>query len=388
MMADGADIAPGTDIATGDEDPAKAARLAKRKKWLIRLALLVAAVAISWLVWYLVVGRNRVTTDNAYVNAEMAQITPLISGTVTAVKVKDTDFVHKGDILVELDRSDSRIAVAEAEAALATARREFQQAQAMNGALSARVGARSADIAMTQAQLSAAEGDMEKAATDLRRREALASSGAVSGEELTDARKSYSSARAALATARAAIVESQSARAAAQGDLAANQALVSDSNVDTAPAVLAAKARLESARNDLDDTIIKAPIDGVVVKRHVQLGQRVEQGAQIMAIIPIGQVYIDANFKERQLTRVKVGMAATVTADIYGGDIVYHGKVAGIAGGTGAAMSLIPAQNATGNWIKVVQRLPVRIELDPKELAKNPLRVGLSTEVKIDLAGE
>ncbi len=164
--------------------------------------------------------------------------------------------------------------------------------------------------------------------------------------------------------------------------------MVRGSSEATDPAVRAALAKLEAARLDLGRTTIRAPIDGVVTRRQVQLGQRLTQGQPIMSIVPIGQLYVDANFKERQLERVKVGMPAKVTADLYGGDVVYHGKVAGIAGGTGASMAMIPAQNATGNWIKVVQRLPVRIELDPKELAAHPLRVGLSTEVEIDLSGK
>ena len=159
------------------------------------------------------------------------------------------------------------------------------------------------------------------------------------------------------------------------------------STEDSDPAVLAAKARLRSAQLNFDRAIIRAPIDGVVTKRQVQVGQRVAQGAAIMTIVPVSKVYVDANFKERQLRRVKIGMPATVVSDLYGGSVVYHGRVAGLSGGTGASMALIPAQNATGNWIKVVQRLPVRIELDPKELAEHPLRVGLSTEVEIDLSG-
>jgi len=150
--------------------------------------------------------------------------------------------------------------------------------------------------------------------------------------------------------------------------------------------VLAAKAKLAAAKLDLDRTIIRAPVEGVVARRQVQVGQRVSQGTPIMTIVPLSKVYVEANFKERQLRRVRPGQAATVTADIYGGDVVYHGRVVGFSGGTGAAFALIPAQNATGNWIKVVQRLPVRIALDPKELAAHPLRVGLSTEVKVDLS--
>ncbi|HEX7822116.1 MAG TPA: HlyD family efflux transporter periplasmic adaptor subunit, partial [Sphingobium sp.] len=189
-----------------------------------------------------------------------------------------------------------------------------------------------------------------------------------------------------LAQAQAGVVMAESTRGAAIGELAANDALVRGSTEDSDPGVMAAKAKLDAARLELDRTVVRAPIDGVVTKRQAQVGQRVAQGTPIMTIVPLTQVYVDANFKERQLARVKVGMPATVTADIYGSGVVYHGKVVGFSGGTGSSMALIPAQNATGNWIKVVQRLPVRIALDPKELAEHPLRIGLSTDVEIDLA--
>ncbi len=373
---------------SADEMQAKAASSYTRRKWLVRLAMAVAGAAVIWGLWYLLIGRNHVSTDNAYVNAEVAQVTPLLSAAVLEVKVKDTQHVKKGDELVLLDPANAKIAVAEAEAQLAEARRRFRQAVANNEALAAKVTSRAADIASSKAQLGAAEADLEKAQIDLQRREALAQSGAVSGEELTDAKKALASAKAAVTAARAGVALAQANRNSAQGDLAASEALVSGSTVDTDPGVLAAKARLDDAKLDLGNTVIRAPIDGVITRRQVQVGQRVERGKPIMTIVPVGQVYVDANFKERQLTEVKIGMPAKVTADIYGGSVTYHGKVAGIAGGTGASMSLIPAQNATGNWIKVVQRLPVRIELDPKELAEHPLRVGLSTEVEIDISGD
>jgi membrane fusion protein, multidrug efflux system len=370
------------DVAVG-----RSAQAQKRKTWLTRLALVVGGAALIFGLWYLLIGRNNVSTDNAYVNAEVAQVTPLVSGPVIEVAVKDTQTVKAGDVLVRIDPTNVRIAVAQAEADLAAARRHFKQAVASTGAMSAQVSARSAGIAQAQAQLGAAQADYDKASIDLRRRQALAASGAVSGEELTTARKALASSQAALATARAGIAQAEANRSTAAGELAANTAMVSGLTVDTDPAVQAAQARLDSARLDLDRTIIRAPIAGTVTRRQVQLGQRVNQGQSIMTLVPLTQLYIDANFKERQLRRVRPGMTATVTADIYGSSVTYHGKVAGIGGGTGASMAIIPAQNATGNWIKVVQRLPVRIELDPKELAEHPLRLGLSTEVKIDISG-
>jgi membrane fusion protein, multidrug efflux system len=379
---------PVPEAAEEDDTVKKATRSAQRRLWLRRLAIAVIVLGIGFGLWYVLVGRNHVGTDNAYVNAEQAQVTPLISGQAIEVRVKDTQAVKRGDVLVVLDPSNQRIAVAQAEAELAEARRRFRQNLATNSALSAQVSARGADIEQARAQLTAARADFDKARIDLQRRQALAGNGAVSGEELSSARQAFDSARAKLAQAQAAIAQAQSTRAAAQGEFAANNALVNGSSEDTDPAVQAARAKLDAARLDLDRTVIRAPIDGTVTKRQVQLGQRVAQGAPIMTIVPLNEVYIDANFKERQLRGVRVGMPATATADIYGGSVTYHGRVAGIAGGTGASMALIPAQNATGNWIKVVQRLPVRIELDPKEVAAHPLRVGLSMEVEIDVRGK
>ncbi|SEI71434.1 membrane fusion protein, multidrug efflux system [Sphingobium sp. AP50] len=361
-------------------------RQSARKTWLIRLAVVVIVVGLLWAAWYLLVGRNHVGTDNAYVNAEMAQVTPLISAQAIEVLVSDTQAVKKGDVLVKLDPTNAQIAVAQAEADLADARRRFRQTQATSQSLAAQVDARGADIVQARAQLATAQADFDKARIDLQRREALVNDGAVSGDEVTTARKGYAAAKAALDLARAGVQTAQATRGAATGQLEANDALVRGSTIDTDPAVMAAQAKLDSAKLDLDRSIIRAPIDGVITKRQVQVGQRVAQGNSIMTIVPLGHLYVDANFKERQLRDVKVGMPATVTSDLYGGDVVYHGKVVGFSGGTGSSLSLIPAQNATGNWIKIVQRLPLRIALDPKELAAHPLRVGLSMDVEIDLS--
>ncbi|MDE2597117.1 MAG: biotin/lipoyl-binding protein, partial [Sphingomonadales bacterium] len=291
-----------------DADLAKAARLEKRKTWLRRLGLVVVLLAALWLAYYLLFGRNHVSTDNAYVNAEVAQITPLISASATAVHVTETQFVKAGTVLVELDGTNARIALAQAEADLAEARRRFRQALANNSALAAQVSARDAGIGQASAQLAAAQADFDKARIDLQRREALAGTGAVSGEELTAARRAAAAARAAMATAQAGIAQAQSTRRSAEGQLAANDALVRGSSEATDPGVMAAMARVDAARLDLDRTQIKAPIDGVVTQRRVQVGQRLAQGAPIMTIVPLGKVYIDANFKERQLRRVRIGM--------------------------------------------------------------------------------
>ena len=372
-------------VSEGEDEAAAAARTGARKTWLVRLGIAVVVIGAVWGLWYFLVAQNYVSTDNAYVNAETAQVTPLISGAVIELRVKDTQTVKQGEVLAVLDQANTRIALAQAEADLAGARRRFRQAQATGGALSAQIAVGSADIAQTRAHLTSAQADYAKAEIDLQRRQALSASGAVSGEELTAARRAFAAAQAAVVKARAAVQQAQAGQQAAQGQYAANDALVSGSNVDSDPAVLAAQAKVDAARLDVERTVIRAPIAGVITRRQVQLGQRVTAGNSIMMIVPVAQLFVDANFKERQLRRVRIGMPVKVTADIYGSDVVYHGRVAGLSGGTGASMALIPAQNATGNWIKVTQRLPVRIELDPKELAAHPLRVGLSTEVEIDL---
>ena len=374
--------------AEAEAAAARAHRATARRTWLTRLVIVVVLLGLVWAAWYFLIGRNHVSTDNAYVNAEIAQVTPLIAGTVTEVLAKDTQIVRRGDILVVLDPANGEIAMAQAEAELADAQRRYHRAVATNSALSAQISSRGSAIAQAQAQLAAAQADAAKSGADLRRNQHLVKEGIVSAEQLGASRKAQASAQASVAAAQAAVAQAQSNRAAAQGEFAANDAMVRGSSEATDPAVRATLAKLDAARLDLGRTTIRAPIDGVVTRRQVQLGQRVTQGQPIMSIVPIGQVYVDANFKERQLDRVKVGMPAKVTADLYGGDVVFRGKVAGLAGGTGASMAMIPAQNATGNWIKVVQRLPVRIELDPKDLVAHPLRVGLSTEVEIDLSGK
>jgi membrane fusion protein (multidrug efflux system) len=358
----------------------------KKKSLKVLLALAAGKVLIGAGV-YAFVDHDHVATDNAYVNADSAQITPLVSAAVTAVPVVNTQAVRKGQILLQLDDSDARLALAKAEAEYFKARRQFEQTAANSGSLAAQVNARDADIGQARAQLASAEATFGKARIDLARRTDLAGSGAVSGEELTNARNAYSTAQANLALARSAVATASATRGAARESWAANQALIAGSTIDTSPEVAAAKAKLDQARLDLERTVIRAPIDGVVTNRQVQVGQRVSTGSPVMTIVPVGSVYVDANFKEGQLTKVRPGQPVELVSDLYGDDVTFHGRVTGFSGGTGSAFALIPAQNATGNWIKVVQRLPVRIQLDPKELAAHPLRVGLSMEAKIDVSG-
>lgn len=352
--------------------PGVAAARARRRRLLIWLAIAVVAGALVFGVYLFLFGGKTVETDNAYVGAEIVQVTPLIAGPVAKVLVRETEMVTAGQTLVVLDDADAKIMLAQARAALGQAQRRVQGLGANDAALAGQIGARDADIAR-------ARSDLDRARTDLDRRQALAASGAVSGDELTNARNKYSEAQAALAQA-------QANRAAAAGSREANRVLIADVSLDQNPEVAAAQARLDAAQLMADRTVLKAPRDGIVAKKQVEVGQQVAVGAPLMSIVPATEAYVDANFKEVQLAKVHAGQAVTLTSDLYGKTVKFHGLVRGLSGGTGSAFSLIPAQNASGNWIKVVQRLPVRIDLDPKELAKHPLRVGLSMKAAIDIS--
>ncbi len=369
------------------EDPTTSGKQkAKRKKLFAGLAGGIALVGGGYSAMDALVWSKHAETDNAYVGADVAQITSQLAAPVSAVLVEDTRQVHQGDVLVRLDDTDAKIAVANAEANLATAVRKVQGLHATDSGLGAQVAARAADQGKAGAAVAAAEADLQKAQIDLQRRQAVASTGAVSQDELTSARTAYSNASAALRAAQAAQAQAAAARNAAVGDRNANLALIANVTVDNNPEVLAARAALSQARVDLERTIIRAPIDGVVSRRQVQVGQRVQPGAMLMTVVPVQAAYVDANFKEVELKKVKPGQPVKLTSDLYGDDVVFHGKVTGFSGGTGAAFALVPAQNATGNWIKVVQRLPTRIALDPKELAAHPLRVGLSMNVDVNVS--
>lgn len=357
-----------------------------RKKALLGIASVVVLGGLGYAAYNHFIGSQHVSTDNAYVGAYTATVTPMIGGQVADVSVGDAQTVRKGDILFRLDAADARIALAQAEADLAKMRRQFVQTSANGNALGSQVGARDADIARARAQMVAAAADIAKAQVDYERRQTLAQTGAVSGDELTSATSALANARAAMALARAGFVQAQATRQSAEGDLAANRALTSGLTASTNPDVLAAQARVDQARLDVSRTVVRAPVGGVVTRRTIQVGQRLAVGAPAMMIVPTEQVFVDANFKEGQLAKVRPGQRVTLTSDLYGDDVVYHGRVTGFSGGTGSSFALIPAQNATGNWIKVVQRLPVRIALDRRELARNPLRVGLSMEADVDLA--
>lgn len=361
-----------------------AAREQRRNRLLAALAgVVLLAGGAAGAYWWLHAS-HFVSTDNAYAVAEVAQVTPSIGGTVLEVLVRDTQAVKQGDVLVRIDPTDARLALAQAEAELARATRRVKGYVANDGGLKAQVTAREADEKRAAAQLLAAEADMARATIDLQRRQALAKSGSVSGEELTQAQNAFAAAKAQQASAVAVQAQARANREAAIGAKQVNATLIEGANAETNPEVQLAQARRDQAQVDLDRSTVRAPIDGVVAKRSVQIGQRVQAGAPLMTVVPVQQIYVDANFKEGQLGKVRVGQHVQLQSDLYGSNVKYSGTVLGFSGGSGSAFAAIPAQNATGNWIKVVQRLPVRIQLDAGELAKNPLRVGLSMQVTVD----
>jgi membrane fusion protein (multidrug efflux system) len=345
------------------EDRSKPAKRAARKpapRLLGFLALggAVSAAALGAGLHWTLVGSRHVSTENAYVGASSAHMSSQVVGVIAAVPVEATQFVSAGDELVLIDPRDARLALAEAEAAYA---RTLQQVRQYH-----------AQVEMAVAQVRAAEAALERATSEFERRSSLAETGAISAEELTTATSAYDAAQANLASA--------------NNSLLAAQALTQGVGIEDHPEALAAAAAVDTARLNLERTAVRAPVDGVVGQVQAQIGQRVAPGTPLLTVTPIQEAYVDANFKEGQLRDVRVGQEAELVSDLYGHDVVYHGRVAGIGAGSGAAFSVIPAQNATGNWIKVVQRVPVRIELDPAQLAEHPLRVGLSMHATIDVS--
>lgn len=343
----------------------------RRKKALTALAGVVAVAGLGWAVYVWLVSGHYESTDNAYVQGHVIQITPQIGGTVTAVMADDTDFVKAGQTLVQLDPSDVRVALDQAEAALALAVRQVRVLYTNNGALAAQITLRGADVVKAQSEAA-------RAADDLQRRQSLTGNGAVSGEELGHAKTQAANAQSALAAARASVV-------AAREQLASNQALTDGIRIEQHPSVQLAAAKVREATLATQRAALLAPVDGYVAKRTVQLGQRVAAGTPLLSIIALKDVWVDANFKEVQLRSLRIGQPVTLVADLYGKKVQYAGTVEGLGVGTGAAFSLLPAQNATGNWIKVVQRVPVRIALDARQLQSNPLRVGLSMVAEVDV---
>lgn len=329
----------------------------KRNLVIVTLLFLITAAVVA--LAYFLFWQYEEETEDAYVAGHLVMITPQVNGTVRKVMYDDTDVVKKGDVLVALDDSDFQLAYDRAQNELIQAIRQNKQQTAVNSKAKAQVLLRKADLARAQA--------------DLRRRESLAGTEAVSGEELSHAR--------------AAVVQAQAALKAVEAEeVSAQAALGSNIPLRQQPAVQTAISHIKDAWLNLQRTQIRSPISGQIAKRNVQVGQRIVQGTPMMAVVPLSELWVDANFKESQLRKMKIGQPVEMTADLYGSKVVYHGKVMGLSAGTGSAFSLLPAQNATGNWIKVVQRVPVRISLDAKELQQNPLRVGLSMTVKVDIA--
>ncbi|HXD07477.1 MAG TPA: HlyD family secretion protein [Burkholderiaceae bacterium] len=357
---------------------------ARRKKLFIALAATVLACGTGYGLYDWLYASRFVSTDNAYTATEVAQVTPSIAGIVRTVRVADTQSVSAGDVVVVLDDTDAKLALAQAEAELGRSIRRVRSYTATDASLAAQIESRRFEEQRVAAQVASAQSDLERAQVDLRRREALAESGSVSGDELTRARNAHENARANLLAAQALATQSRANHAAALGSREANAVLIADATEDTNPEVTLARAKRDQARVNLERTVIRAPVDGVIARRTVQVGQQVQAGTALLAVVPVREMHVDANFKEVQLEHVRIGQPVEVTSDLYGGAVTYHGVVSGLSGGTGSAFATIPAQNATGNWIKVVQRLPVRIRLDPAELAANPLQVGLSMNATID----
>ena len=329
----------------------------RRWRWLGMVLGVVLVAGGAWGIYWATVLRYTQATDDAYVGGNVVQITPQISGTVIAIGADDTQFVKAGQPLVRLDEADARVALDQAEAQLARTVRDVRNLYATSAQLEAAVQLRASDLRAAQ--------------SDLARRERLASSGAVSGEELQHAIDAVKAARASLL--------------AAQQQLLANRARVDGTTLENHPQVRDAAAAVRNAYLTLARTALPAPVTGFVARRSVQLGQRVSPGTPLMAVVPLDQVWVDANFKEPQLAGMRLGQPVRLTADLYGTHVVYHGTVAGFGAGTGAAFALLPAQNATGNWIKIVQRVPVRVALDPREIASHPLQIGLSMKAEVNV---
>lgn len=332
----------------------------RRRPLLIALTLVFGVALAGYFVYEWLRGSGYESTEDAYVSGNLVQLMPQVSGTVLTIYADDMDFVEAGQTIVKLDEADRDIALEQAEAELAQAVRDVRVMFAGRDQLTAELAVRQAELARAQ--------------SDVQRREGLSARGLVPREELDHARDALNSAEAELK--------------AAQESLAATRARIDGTTIANHPNVARAAANVKDAYLAVQRTTIRAPVSGYVAKRSVQIGQQVQPGVALMAIVPLTELWVDANFKEGQLQRMRIGQAAHVTADVYGKRVEYEGKVAGVGIGTGSAFALLPAQNASGNWIKVVQRVPVRIQLDKQELTQHPLRIGLSMRVRIDLGAD
>ncbi|WP_192561625.1 efflux RND transporter periplasmic adaptor subunit [Pseudomonas gozinkensis] len=329
----------------------------KRKVMLLVLAVMVALAGAGVWAYHEFIGRWSESTDDAYVNGNVVEITPLVTGTVVSIGADDGDLVHEGQVLINFDPNDAEVGLQSAKANLA---RTVRQVRGLYS-----------NVDGMKAQVNAQQAEVQKAQDNFNRRKNLAAGGAISQEELSHARDDLTSAQNALANAKQ--------------QLKTTSALVDDTVVSSHPDVMAAAAQLRQAYLTNARSTLIAPVTGYVAKRTVQLGQRVQPGTALMAVIPLDQLWIDANFKETQLRDMRIGQPVEIESDIYGSDVKFSGTIDSLGAGTGSAFALLPAQNATGNWIKIVQRVPVRIHVNAEELAKHPLRVGLSTNVEVNL---
>jgi membrane fusion protein (multidrug efflux system) len=340
--------------------PSPATNPTKRRVWLLGITAAFVLAGLGYGAYYMLVLSKRVETDNAYVGGNLVNLSSQVAGSVIEIRADETQLVQAGTEIVKLDPSDAEVALAQAEARLGTAVRQQRE--------------RYSNVDQYNAMVDQRRIALKAAEEDLARRAPLAADHVVSGEDMAHARRAVDEARAALEVA---LKQAVAAKVAVAGVAPAQH-----------PNVLAAKADYLSAWLAARRNAIVAPVTGYVAKRSVQVGSRIAPGAPLLSIVPLDQLWVDANFKESELRDIRVGQPATIEADIYGSKVQFHGKVVGLSAGTGSAFSLLPAQNATGNWIKVVQRLPVRISLDPKELAAHPLRVGLSAMVDIDVTNK
>ncbi|MES2719091.1 MAG: HlyD family efflux transporter periplasmic adaptor subunit [Pseudomonadota bacterium] len=371
-MADSPAAPPAHPPSSTPGAPAPIAAPARRRRALSLIGGVVLLTGLAWGAWHWFALRHTETTDNAYVQGNVVQITPQVAGTVVAILVDEADPVAAGAPLLKLDATDAQVALARAEAQLAQTVRSLRGTYANSATLAAQIGQRAAELARSQAELARAQADVA-------RRAPLVASGAVGQEELAHAQAQVAGARSSQAAAQAALATAREA-------LTAQQTQTDGVSLDQQPAVAEAAARVREAYLALRRSSLPAPLAGVVAKRNVQIGQRVAAGTPLMTVVALDQLWVDANFKEPQLQRLRIGQPVSLTADVYGNRVVYNGRVAGLGAGTGAAFALLPAQNATGNWIKVVQRVPVRITLDRQQLAAHPLRLGLSMLATVDVS--
>jgi membrane fusion protein (multidrug efflux system) len=366
-----------------DSTPPSAAP-GKRRKILLLIGGVVTLALLSFFAWWFFLGQWRTSTDDAYVGGNIVAVMPLTGGTVIGIYGDTTQAVTEGQLLVQLDDSDARLQLESAEAALASAVREVRGLYATNQGNLPLLAQRRADLARAQAELASSEATLAQAEDEYNRRVALARQNFVSPENVQIALTARDAARAQHDAATHAVHASSAAIEQTIDQSGVSRARVDHISIENHPNVRAAAVHVREAALALARTRVLAPSSGQVAKRSVQIGERVSAGASLMAIVPLDKVWLDANFKETELSEVRIGQSAELTSDFYGGSVVFHGKVLGLAPGTGSAFSLLPAQNATGNWVKIVQRVPVRIALNPKELQAHPLRIGLSMDVTID----